>query len=350
MEQMGYNCDIQQEYDKITKKEEVTRVAQITINNLCDYTRRTISNNLDKYTGDVNAVNFIAATKINTYLLRKNRKLVHCVYIPLRNEGMEFLHEICHEEETEIDRARLKRIRMIIVNIQSEMVELATTYNEYINNDSVSLKYILLKGEEWREINNITTKDLQRTLKVAKNRISNQDFNTKLGTIEYKKENISKFRDQCKNVKLRHIYFRLISKDFFTMEKMYKYKMVNNNKCKRCEEVETYKHLIWECREAQKIWKAFNEFVAHLDLQEEKIMEYDNIFMIGEREVLSKVKIRVIQEMIQIERPVNWAIERIQKIANELRCMEIYNATKINKFEKTKTKWDIMPNNNNGEN
>jgi hypothetical protein len=104
---------------------------------------------------------------------------------------------------------------MIIVNIQSEMVELATTYNENINNDSVSLKYILLKGEEWMEINNITTKELQRTLKVAKNRISNQDFNTKLETIDYKKENISKFRNQCKNVKLRHIYFRLISKDFF---------------------------------------------------------------------------------------------------------------------------------------
>ncbi len=66
MEQIGYDCDIQQEYDKITKKEEVTRVAQITINNLCDYTRNTIVYNLDKYMGEVNAVNFIAATKIKT--------------------------------------------------------------------------------------------------------------------------------------------------------------------------------------------------------------------------------------------------------------------------------------------
>jgi hypothetical protein len=137
MEQIGYNSDIQQEYDKITKKEEVTRVPQITINNLCDYTRSKIVN---KYTGDVNAVNFIAATKINTYLLRENRKLVHCVYNPLRNEGIEYLHEICHEEETERDRARLKRIRMVIINIQSEMVEMAANYNENVNNDSVGLK------------------------------------------------------------------------------------------------------------------------------------------------------------------------------------------------------------------
>jgi hypothetical protein len=64
-------------------------------------------------------------------------------------------------------------------------------------------------------------------------------------------ENIIKFRKQCKNVRLRHIYFRLISKDFYTMERMLKYKMVNDNKCKKYEEVEDYKHLIWECREAK---------------------------------------------------------------------------------------------------
>jgi hypothetical protein len=122
---------------------------------------------LDKYTWDVNAVNFIAAIKINTYLLRKNRKLVHCVYIPLRKKGMEFLHEICNEEETERHSAKLKRIRMVIVNIQSEMVKMASTYNENVNNDSVGLKYIKIQGEEWMEINKITTKELQRTLKVA---------------------------------------------------------------------------------------------------------------------------------------------------------------------------------------
>jgi hypothetical protein len=188
MEQIGYTCVIQQEYDKITKKEEVTRIAQITINSLCDYTRSTLVNNLDKYTGDVNAVNFIAATKINTYLLRKNRKLVHCVYVPLRNEGLEFLHELCHEEETERDRPKLKRIRMVIVNIQTEMVEIVATYNENVNNESVGLKYILTKDEEWVEIDKFTTKELQRTMKIAKKKISAQDFSLRLGTTDYNKE------------------------------------------------------------------------------------------------------------------------------------------------------------------
>jgi hypothetical protein len=168
MEQIGNDCDIQQEYDKLTKKEEVTRIAQITINCLCDYTRNTKVSSLDKYTGDVNAVNFIASTKINTYLLRKHRKLVHCVYIPLRNEEMEFLHELCNEEETERDKAKLKRIRVVITNIQNEMLVIAANYNENVNNDSSSLKYIITKGEEWMKLNKTTTKELRRTLKVAK--------------------------------------------------------------------------------------------------------------------------------------------------------------------------------------
>jgi hypothetical protein len=99
-------------------------------------------------------------------------------------------------------------------------------------------------------------------LKAAKNKISAQDFNVKLGTMDFNKENVSKLRYQCKNVKLRHIYFRLISKDFYTMDKMFRYKMVNNNNCKRCDEVEDFKHLIWECREAKRIWKVFNEFFS----------------------------------------------------------------------------------------
>jgi translation initiation factor 2 beta subunit (eIF-2beta)/eIF-5 len=42
------------------------------------------------------------------------------------------------------------------------------------------------------------------------------------------------------------------------MEKMFKYKRVYNNKCKRCGDVETYKHLMWECKEARQIWIVFN--------------------------------------------------------------------------------------------
>ena len=100
------------------------------------------------------------------------------------------------------------------------------------------------------------------------------------GTIDFNNVNINKFRYQCKNVKLRHLYFRLISKDFFTMEKMFKYKMVDSDKCKRCGEVETYKRLIWECGEAKRIWQHFNAFVTSANQKEERVLDYENVFRI----------------------------------------------------------------------
>ena len=112
------------------------------------------------------------------------------------------------------------------------------------------------------------------------------------------------------------------------MEKMFKYKMVTNNKCKRCGEIETYKHLLWECREAKKIWQSYNDFLTHVNKLEDKIMSYDNIFRIGNIGYISKVKIRVIQGMIQIERPVNWSIDNIKKLAKEIENIESYNANR----------------------
>ncbi len=52
-------------------------------------------------------------------------KIVYCAYIPLRNERVELLRELCYEEETARKRARLERIRMIIVNFLNEMMEIA---------------------------------------------------------------------------------------------------------------------------------------------------------------------------------------------------------------------------------
>jgi hypothetical protein len=94
----------------------------------------------------------------------------------------------------------------------------------------------------WKELDKVTTKELQSILKIALNNVSSQDFNTRLGTTYYNKEFIGKFRKQCKNNKLKYIYFRLFSKDVFTMKKLFNYKLVNCDKCSRCGEAESYRH------------------------------------------------------------------------------------------------------------
>jgi hypothetical protein len=44
--------------------------------------------------------------------------------------------------------------------------------------------------------------------------------------------------------------------------------------------------------------------------------------------------VKVIQAMIQIERPIGWTINNIRKIALDLKNIEIYNSAFKNKTEK----------------
>jgi hypothetical protein len=46
--------------------------------------------------------------------------------------------------------------------------------------------------------------------------------------------------------------------------------------------------------------------------------------------------------MIQVECPINWLIENIIKIVNEIKWIELYNAEKIRKSEVTKSKFNFV--------
>ena len=45
--------------------------------------------------------------------------------------------------------------------------------------------------------------------------------------------------------------------------------------------------------------------------------------------------------MIQ-ERPVNWLIENLKKIINEIKNIELYNAAILGKLEEVKRRWGML--------
>jgi hypothetical protein len=76
--------------------------------------------------------------------------LVQCVYIPLRNEGLERLHELCCEVETGRERSKPKRIRMAIVTFTIEKIEISASNDENVNEDSFGLASLIIKGKVWK--------------------------------------------------------------------------------------------------------------------------------------------------------------------------------------------------------
>ncbi len=126
-----------------------------------------------------------------------------------------------------------------------------------------------------------------------------------MGIDNFDEENITRFRSNCKNPKLRNIYFRLIHNDFFTHVRMNKYKMKVTDECPRCNMTEASKHLLWECTHVKNIWSLFNDLMNHIKNGHECVSNYEDVFQTREMPAVTIVKAKIIQALIQIERPMN---------------------------------------------
>ena len=164
----------------------------------------------------------------------------------------------------------------------------------------------------------------------------------RLGFGTYDKDQILLFRTQCKNIKLRHIYYRLVTRDFYIKERMLRFGMSIDDACSRCGLKETYRHLFWECEESNRVWKSFNEYIRTIGLHECEVKGYEDVFRVENVGTISVIKVRVIQAMIQIERPVGWTQEKVRKLAIEVKIIEIYNSVAKGKLDATRRKWGAI--------
>ena len=162
-------------------------------------------------------------------------------------------------------------------------------------------------------------------LKLALGKVSSQNHDVKLGIEGFDKNSILKFRRRCKNTKSRHIFFKVISGDIFSKERMCRFGIVDNNRCERCDGVESTKHLLWECAESRKIWALFNEWKVGHSPTSQGVNEYRDMYWVDDNAHVCKVKFKVIQELIQIIRPIGWSTDRIERISMDIRRIEAYN-------------------------
>jgi isoleucyl-tRNA synthetase len=112
--------------------------------------------------------------------------------------------------------------------IPTELVAIAkcTKVDPSMNNQGSDLKNIQLEKEMRTHIHSITTKELQQTLKRVMNKLESLNVTVKLNINQFDVENILQTRHNCKNAKLRNIYFRMINGDFYSNARMKKFKMI----------------------------------------------------------------------------------------------------------------------------
>jgi len=332
---------IKQEYDKISEKDPICKSAQESLNLIIDSNRESYKAlSPEEYETNRNLINEVSSINLATYLKRKNRVFMTCLLKPLTEYGIITLGDLVQSMEHVKDAKLNKIMKTIISSIPSHLVNITKCCNEDLNSGSEEINYILIGPEMRREIGSITVKELQVTLKTCLKRIEVLDVKNKLGINNYDDENITRLRMHVKNSKLRNIYFRLIHKDFFTGERMKKYKMTNNDECVRCGLKETTEHLLWECNDSRNIWNIYNNSLHKYTNEVVTVNKYEDIFYMGKSSNICLIKIKLIQELIQILRPRNWTDETLTNLINKLIETDKYNARRERRMNKFELKWN----------
>ncbi len=106
--------------------------------------------------------------------------------------------------------------------------------------------------------------------------------------------------------------------------------MMNSDECERCGAEETTKHLLWDCPFSQLAWKNLNSI-----LEENKL----GLDKIGGTACFTLIKLKILNEFIQIERPKHLSKSKIYTLINQLINTEKFIAIKNQKLEKFKERW-----------
>jgi hypothetical protein len=227
----GHGKCMHQEYANVTEEESICKSAQETLNIIIDYNRETYKSILqEECETDRNLIDEVSSINLTTYLKRKNKVFMLCMIKPLTKNGILTLGKLIQAHEYETDEKLMKTMKIIISTFPETLINIAKCYNEEINTDNDDMKYMLIAPNTRKIICSITVKELQVTLKNALKKIEVLDVRNKVGIDNFDEDNITKFRSNCKNPKLRNIYFRLIHNDFFTHVRMKKYKITVTDK------------------------------------------------------------------------------------------------------------------------
>jgi hypothetical protein len=266
---------------------------------------------------------------------------MECIFRGIKLEGIESLNDLLIEEEFTRDRVSLKNLKVIKNRIPEGLVKIGNNYSDEMNTKLGSLTHFYTGDNTFVPAREITVKTLQNILKIAMGRTELVDYNKKLGISDFDKESIMDIRRSVSNVKLRNTYFRLINKDFFTKDRMFRFrfKMILDNKCERCGGVEDVKHLLWECSETKKMWENYNIVLGEVGLNNFNIKEYNDLYKFNGLGALNTIKLKLINELIQIVRPTQFSVERIKKLIINLRNTEKYIAVKNKLDRKHENRW-----------
>jgi hypothetical protein len=330
---VGYENALNQEYFKISKDDPIISRSQETINKLTDNNRERIFGGIEVAKMSTLAINLTSSISIDNYLQRKGQTFIWYNYQPLKELAILNLNELLLEREITQNNDTRIRIENTLSQFDKNLIEIAENYNEDFNINHTEELYFLDSNSILKNSAAFSVKELQKTMKTVYKKIETLNVTKKnnLNNFNFDMNSIKNLRKQCKEVKLRNVFYRLINKDFFTAERMYRYKMSFTSSCPRCGDIENNQHLLYECRFSREMWANFNKVIKQHYNSSYAINRYEDIYNFDNGHIENVLKLKLINELIQIERPKHLTENKIINLANDFKNIEKYIVIKNNK-------------------
>jgi len=307
-ERLEYESEIQLEYSRICPIDNVVKISQIALNYITDRMRGEIEEEDDSAPQFV--IDLLASINVKEYLTRKNKLLARNFFNPLSNCGIRNLKQLNNESRFPRSDRFATLAKNVIDSFPKRWVEIITL-NECDENVNISNNIPVGKNER-STIQKITVKILRnRLLKVPD--VNVFTFEQKLGIP--KLPNVNPFvvnRKANISEHMRMIKYRLLHCDIFCKQRMFKFKMTENELCDYCGATETISHLVWECERSVRIWTFANEIISECGLQQR--ITYEGLFTnyVPVDLVLETVSTKVIQLIFQIDRSNNICEQKLK--------------------------------------
>jgi len=268
-------------------------------------------------------VDLLASTDIKEYLKRRGESIRLCIYERLFRAGIENYKQLIVEKyypRSDIFR----QLATTVVGAFPSKWENEVMSNIECNSDIDIRLNIVLENLKPVQMIHCSVKKIRMRLVKLENIVPKYSSSFNMaphdGINPFLSARISNYASSQKIFK-----FRLLHGDIFTRERMFRFKMIDNDQCLVCNETETLEHAVWLCPRAGLVWRALDNMLESLNLRYTITFESLFIGISPVNRVLETLITKLTQSLLSYDRSSNYSDQNIKNI--------IFNYAIIHKYK-----------------
>jgi len=345
LERVGYDDYYKWEYAKLCKHDPVILTYQVITNKLTDQFRSHCNVlPVPDPEGLSEVINIIASTDVLEYLMRRKELMIINRFGPLANIGVISYRQLLNESRYPRNNY-LGELAKYILSFFPVAWQIGVNLQNNVNSEITYEEEFPTQGLQLCAHKAITVKNLRATLSES---IVPPSFPYK----DYQKFKLSDpgngnpFKEIRRNFNMprdRIFKYRILQGDVFCKVRMKKFGMTTSDQCDYCGEIETIKHMIWECDRARRVW-AYIENVIYQAYNINGYVTYETIIRGSDN------PITILENVVLLALKMIMSKERQNIIENNQIKSKIVNLFIIEKHafkvrsEKLRKRWQKLEN------